>query len=369
MLRHHLISLAVVQVLASGCLTAEVDPGPAGLSGADSGSDGGDRDAGSGNDGGSNRADAGHEESGAADAGSRDGGAIDGAASDGAAIDGGAIDAAVVDAGLPDAGSGQTYPNGAKPSEGCGKALSTKLKNNPPGNGGSASTVNKISVGGKDREFLVRWPTDYKKDTPYRLILGLHGHGGSWKESGLTNYGLWNLSKSSTIFVTLSAIGGNWDGPTDVTYTDEVLKLVEGELCIDTSRVMAEGFSQGAWMAAHLASSRHGVFRAVAAHSGGGEDGGSSSDFAFFGSAGLNDMAGMTQASKADPAAKANGCTIESLPKAPPGSHVCTPYKGCRAGSPVIWCSYDGGHDFQPKDSGASSSWMPQAVWDFLSPL
>ena len=36
---------------------------------------------------------------------------------------------------------------------------------------------------------------------------------------------------------------------------------------------------------------------------------------------------------------------------------------------PVTWCSFDGGHDYQPKDPGASSTWMPQAVWDFLSPL
>jgi poly(3-hydroxybutyrate) depolymerase len=224
-------------------------------------------------------------------------------------------------------------------------------------------------VGGQAREFLVRWPSDYDKDTPYRLILGLHGHGGSWQESGLTNYGLWSLSRSSTIFVTLSAVGGNWDGNTDVTYTDEVLKLVEGELCIDTSRVMVEGFSQGAGMVVTLACARPGVFRAAVAHSGG--TGGSSNcpNVAFFGSVALNDLGGLSQASQTDPFAKVNGCTIETLPKAPSGKHVCTPYKGCKAGHPVTWCSFDGGHDYQPRDAGASSSWMPQAVWDFLSPL
>jgi len=51
------------------------------------------------------------------------------------------------------------------------------------------------------------------------------------------------------------------------------------------------------------------------------------------------------------------------------GTHVCTPYKGCKEGFPVTWCSFDGGHGFEPRDSGASSSWMPQAVWDFLSPF
>lgn len=261
-----------------------------------------------------------------------------------------------------DGGSGDA--KGAVRSAGCG-TVSTKLKNNPQGSGGSASTVNKLKVGGKDREFLVRWPSDYNKATPYRLILGLHGHGGSWQESGLTNYGLWSLSKGSTIFVTLSAVGGNWEDA-DLTYTDEVLKLVEGELCIDTSRVMTEGFSQGAWMAAYLGCARPGVVRAVAAHSG-SYKGGTCSNVAFLGSVGLNDIGNMSQSSSTDPFAKVNQCTVETLPTAPSGKHACTPYKGCKTGFPVTWCSFDGGHDFQPKDSGASSSWMPQAVWDFFS--
>ena len=204
------------------------------------------------------------------------------------------------------------------PSAGCG-ALTTKLKNNPPGSGGSASTLNKLNVGGRDREFLVRWPSDYDKGRPYRLILGLHGHGGSWQESGLTNYGLWSLSKGSTIFVPLSAIGGNWDGATDLTYTDEVLKLVEGELCIDTSRVMLEGFSQGAWMASYLACARPGVFRG-AAHSGSYD--GTCSPVAFLGSVGLTDLPGMSQTSETDPFAKTNGCTVEVPPKASPSPGV-----------------------------------------------
>lgn len=217
----------------------------------------------------------------------------------------------------------------------------------------------------------MRWPSDYNKATPYRLILGLHGHGGSWQESGLTNYGLWSLSKGSTIFVTLSAVGGNWDGPTDLTYTEEVLKLVEGELCVDTSRVMLEGFSQGAGMSWYLACSRPGVFRAVAGHSGGGVDGVPStcSNVAYLGSLGLDDVPGNSQATQTDQFARANGCTIEKLPTAQPGKHVCTPYRGCKTGFPVTWCSFDGGHDYQPIDPGASSTWMPQAVWDFLSPL
>jgi len=35
----------------------------------------------------------------------------------------------------------------------------------------------------------------------------------------------------------------------------------------------------------------------------------------------------------------------------------------------VVWCSYDGGHGFQPTDSGKSTTWMPAEVWSFLSPF
>jgi hypothetical protein len=91
------------------------------------------------------------------------------------------------------------------------------------------------------------------------------------------------------------------------------------------------------------------------------------SSVAYLGSLGTQE--GNGQNTQTDQFAKANGCTIETLPRAETGKHVCTPYKGCKEGFPVTWCSFDGGHGFEPRDSGASSSWMPQAVWDFLSPL
>jgi poly(3-hydroxybutyrate) depolymerase len=263
-----------------------------------------------------------------------------------------------------DGGGGGGSPGGAKPSDGCGKTPPT-LKSATVG---QATPVNTISVGGKSREFLVRWPSNYKNDTPYRLHMGLHGYGGNLSENGKDNFGLWSLSKDTTIFVTLSAVGGSWDGPSDLLYADAVLKQVESELCIDTSRVMLEGFSMGGAMSWYLTGSRPGVFRAVVGHSGGGVGGiPALSPVAYLGSLGTQE--GNGQNTQTDQFAKANGCTIETLPRAETGKHVCTPYKGCKEGFPVTWCSYDGGHGFQDTDSGSSSTWVPQAVWDFLSPL
>ena len=256
---------------------------------------------------------------------------------------------------------------GTKASDGCGKAAPT-LKS---ATAGQATPVNTISVGGKSREFLVRWPSDYKNNTPYRLHIGLHGYGGNLSENGKDNFGLWSLSKNSTIFVTLAAVGGSWDATADLAYADAVLKQVESELCIDTSRVMLEGFSMGGAMAWIITCSRAGVYRAVVGHSGGGVSPVPStcSPVAYLGSLGLSDISGNSQATQTDQFGKANGCTIENLPTAPKGGHICTNYKGCPTAFPVVWCSYDGGHGFQPTDSGQSSTWMPAEVWSFLSPL
>jgi poly(3-hydroxybutyrate) depolymerase len=159
-----------------------------------------------------------------------------------------------------------------------------------------------------------------------------------------------------------------WNATTDLLFTDEVLKAVEAELCIDTSRVFLEGFSQGAAMVRVLGCQRPGVFRGLVCHSAGGLGMPSScKPIPYFGSLGLTDIMPNSQATQTDPFAKWNGCTIETLPMATTGKHVCTPYKGCPAEDPVTWCSYDGGHDYRPKDSGASSSWMPSAVWPFIT--
>jgi predicted esterase len=250
------------------------------------------------------------------------------------------------------------------PSAGCSKTPTLKSATI-----GAATPVNTVSVGGTSRDFLVRWPSDYKNDTPYRLHMGLHGAGGNLSENGKDNFGLWSLSKNTTIFITLAAVGGSWNATADLAYADAVLAQVESELCIDTSRVMLEGFSMGGAMSWVITCSRPGVFRAVVGHSGGGVSPipATCSSVAYLGSLGLSDISGNSQATQTDRFAKADGCTIENLPTAPNGGHLCTNYKGCPTAFPVVWCSYDGGHGFQPTDSGQSTTWMPAEVWSFLS--
>jgi pimeloyl-ACP methyl ester carboxylesterase len=251
--------------------------------------------------------------------------------------------------------------SGVPTSAGCDNLPS--LMNSPAGAGFQQNT---ITVGATSRQFIVRWPEDYDESHAYRLVLGLHGAGGSGGDIAQDYFGLWELAEGSTIFVALSADGGFWSAESDVDYVDEVLELLAAELCIDTSRVILEGFSQGAAMAWTLACSRPSVYRAVVGHSGGGVTAPTTCEpIAYLGSLGL-DEANNSQVTQTDRFAQWNGCSVETLPTAPNGGHVCTPYPGCPADNPVVWCSFDGGHTPSPSDEGQSRSWMPETVWQFI---
>jgi poly(3-hydroxybutyrate) depolymerase len=152
-----------------------------------------------------------------------------------------------------------------------------------------------------------------------------------------------------------------------VEFVDDILAQVEGDLCIDTSRVQLEGFSQGGAVVWTLACARPDVFRAAVVHSGGGLTRPATCEpIAFMSSLGQQESMGAGQASNSDFFATQNGCTVESLAKAPSGGHVCSDYEGCSAGSPTRWCDYDGGHTPSPSDAGQNMSWMPKEVWTFL---
>ena len=78
------------------------------------------------------------------------------------------------------------------------------------------------------------------------------------------------MSQGSTIFIAPDAAGGLRSAASDTALVDDILNMLEADLCIDVTRVELEGFSQGAAMAWTLACSRPGVFRAAVGHSGGG---------------------------------------------------------------------------------------------------
>ena len=262
----------------------------------------------------------------------------------------------------------QTPP--AARSAGCGKARTLQ-------NG-----TRTVQSGGVARSYVLRAPDNYDNTRPYRLVLAYHWNGGTGQQvaDGLSSlqtafYGMWDQAGGSTIFVAPDGLSGGWANTNarDVIFTDDLLAQVQNDLCIDTTRVFANGFSYGGSMAYALACARPNVFRGVAVYSGMQLSGcsGGTTPVAYYGSHGIQDPVIMIDAGRAlrDRFVTANGCTPQTPPNPASGSktHICTTYQGCSTGRPVTWCAFDEGHTPTPRDAGQTASWNPVQAWSFIS--
>jgi len=272
-------------------------------------------------------------------------------------------------AGTGGAGSGGSTGTDAVKSAGCGKART--LQN---------GTLTIQSNG--SRKYILKVPDSYDSNTPYRLVLAYAESGASATQVASRNYfTLATLDSKNTIFVAPDAANGagSWSN-TDVAFTDAILTQLEGDLCIDKTRVFATGFSFGAGMAMALACTRADVFRAVAFFS--GADLTSScpttltKPIAYYASQASEDANGMSPTSpmtgemKQAQFAALNGCTAETASTTFPAAgkpHTCTIYKGCSAGHPTEYCVFNGPHGWEPKDPGQTSSWDAPEAWKFIA--
>lgn len=249
-------------------------------------------------------------------------------------------------------GSGGSGGDGAEPSMGC--------NNEPTLESGEGSVMS----GGMERTYELRLPDDYDNTHPYRLMLGFHGANGNSSQVAPSYFGLWNLSEGSTIFVAPDAVDGLWNATRDTAMVSDLIEQLSNDLCIDTSRIGIEGFSQGGAMVWTLACALPGTFRFAVVHSGGGLPMPQSCEpIPFFSALGTD---GSGQGMSSDYFAEVNGCTVEPLPEAPSGGHACTNYEDCDEGFPTRWCDYDAGHLPDPRDAGQNSSWVPGEVWNFI---
>jgi poly(3-hydroxybutyrate) depolymerase len=266
-------------------------------------------------------------------------------------------------------------------SAGCGKN---------PTLGNSTHT---ISSNGKNRSFILKRPDNYNNRTPYRIVFGFHWRGGTATDvaTGRTvnpdvwqYYGLLRLANNSTIFVAPQGLGNGWgnSGGEDVTFVDNMIRRIESDLCVETTRRFAVGFSWGGGMSFALACARPTVFRAVAVYSGGQISGcsGGTQPVAYFGAHGVSDgVLGISAGrSLRDRFVRNNGCTAQS-PREPARNsrtHIITTYSGCRGGYPVVWAAYDGGHDASPCDGAnrdapayikGQCTWLPGETWKFFT--
>jgi poly(3-hydroxybutyrate) depolymerase len=185
----------------------------------------------------------------------------------------------------------------------------------------------------------------------------------------------------NTIFAAPDAANGagSWSN-TDVAFTDAILAQLEGDLCIDKTRIFATGFSFGAGMAMALACTRADVFRAVAFFSGADLTGSCpttlTKPIAYYASQASEDSNGMditnpmTGEKKQAQFAAVNGCTAEPASTTFPAAgqpHTCTIYKGCSSGHPTEYCVFNGPHGWEPKDPGQATSWDAPEAWKFIT--
>ncbi|MFI9815906.1 ricin-type beta-trefoil lectin domain protein [Saccharothrix variisporea] len=276
------------------------------------------------------------------------------------------VTVAAADAGPADAGT-------LVASAGCGKTPTL------------TSGTQTIQSSGQNRSFILRIPANYDNARQYRLVFAFHWYGGTAGDvdSGGTDgynwsyYGLRRLADSAgngTIFVAPQGNGNGWANPNgqDVTFVDDMIRRVENDLCVDTAQRFALGFSYGGAMSYALACARATTFRAVAVYSGAAISGcsGGTQPVAYMGIHGISDNIGGGQALR-DTFVRNNGCTPQNAPEPAAGSrtHITTTYSGCRAGYPVVWAAFDGGHTPGPIDGGGEGwrSWTPTEVWRFFT--
>jgi hypothetical protein len=181
--------------------------------------------------------------------------------------------------GAAGSGSGGTGAASAMPSAGCGKTSTLTFGSVPnesasaaagSGNGvgfgqGGYVTLNDSKAGGS-RGFALRLPKNYDNNHPYWLMFDYHWNGGDAAQcdNGGTSgyefayYGLQAKSNEGAIFVGPDSIGSGWSNTNDqdLYFTDDMVKLISDNYCVDMSNLITTGFSWGGGMSYELACAR-----------------------------------------------------------------------------------------------------------------
>lgn len=253
-------------------------------------------------------------------------------------------------------------------SSGCGKALSTFK---------AGTNTYKITSAGLNREYIVAIPDGYSANTPHRLVFGMHWMNGS--ADAVADWSKWFGLKAldttnSTVFVAPNGYGSAplWNqGAKDHTFFDDLVKLLESDLCIDTSRVFSVGFSFGAMFTNSLAQTHQDVLRGVVVYATADYNiyfpANTGKPLAYMGVHGLKDPTCPIASGRSsrDRFVKNNKCTVpSSVPEAKSGgTYVSYDYQ-CPSSFPVRWVTFDGKHTYPPNDTG---TWVYGMTWEFIT--
>ncbi|KAH7110846.1 Alpha/Beta hydrolase protein [Dendryphion nanum] len=267
-------------------------------------------------------------------------------------------------------------------------SLPTIFAANSTGCGKARTLTNKqysISVNGKNRNYFINIPDNYNQNRPYRLVFTWHQLGSSAQsivngenpnQNGvLPFYGLKAIANNSAIFVVPDGLNGGWanQGGEDVMFFDQLVKIVEADLCVNTDLRFSTGFSYGGAMSNALACARPDMIRAVAVISGALLSGcsGGTKPVAFYGQHGTRD--GVLNVAMGrqlrDRFVANNGCTRLSQEPQPGngGSSVKSVYTGCKQGYPLTWVIHGGDHNPSQANQGSSTPFAPGNTWEFFT--
>lgn len=269
---------------------------------------------------------------------------------------------------------GATGPAGGYPlknppvaSAGCGKPLSTFK---------TGTNTYKITSAGLNREYIVNIPENYDPNAPHRVVFGMHWYNGSadavqgWSKW----FGLKALDKDATIFIAPNGTGNPplWtQGEKDHAFFDDLVTLLQSDLCVDKSRIFSVGFSFGAMFTNSLAQTHQDVLRGVVVYAAADYNiyfpANTGKPLAYMGVHGLKDPTCPIASGRSsrDRFVKNNGCTAPAtVPEAKSGGNYVTYDYMCPSNQPVRWTTFDGKHTYPPNDTG---TWVYGLTWEFIT--
>ena len=286
-------------------------------------------------------------------------------------------------------GGSATAGSGGSGGSSGGSGGSTGLGNPPvPSAGcGTATTVTNgkktITSTGEARTYIIDIPAGYDMNTPHRLFYTSHWIGSTSEAvQDQDYYFLKPLAQADgvpAIFVAPQSDGQTWQEK-DHALFDDILAFVKENLCIDTSRVFATGFSFGGMITYSLSTNHQSDIRAAVGIAPANYNiwlpQKTGEPIAWMQTTGMSDGTcpwvngnSQTQGAKyiaMEHAANA-GCTVpDDIPTWQNGNHTCYDFEGCPAEYPVKACTFGGGHTNIDSDSGSNDNWIARESWEFF---
>jgi poly(3-hydroxybutyrate) depolymerase len=260
---------------------------------------------------------------------------------------------------------------------------------NPPVPSGACGTPTTLRTGertinstNQNRVYYLDIPANYDPNEPYRLFYISHWIGSRYQDMvGNNFYGLKTLAEAAgepAIFIAPSSDGATWQEK-DHALFDDLLAFAKENLCFDTSRVFATGFSFGGMITYSLSTNHQKDIRAAVGIAPANYNiwlpQKTHEPIAWMQTTGMGDTTcpwdqnGSTNGAKwlALEKGEDNNCTIPSdIPTWQNGDHVCYDFEGCDPNHPTKVCTFNGGHQAESRDS-TSNNWIPDVSWDFFT--